>query len=96
VGYVDPSLLAVLNAAASTAPGFISDELGSVVAQNQLNIALFGQFVGRPGWEANLIWLWFTSADWRFTLEPQDQHEQTGRAYVADLRSITGGRDHDH
>jgi len=95
VGFVDPSLLAVLNAAASTAPGFISDELGSVVAQNALNIALFGDFAGRPGWEANLIWLWFTSPDWRLTLEPADQHEQTGRAYVADLRSITGRRDHD-
>ncbi|GAA3935584.1 helix-turn-helix transcriptional regulator [Actinoplanes auranticolor] len=94
-GYVDPSLLAVLQAAAATAPGFISDELGTVVAQNSLNIALFGEFAGRPGWQANLIWLWFTSAEWRRTLEPESQHEQTGRAYVADLRAITGGRDHD-
>ncbi|MEU8616110.1 transcriptional regulator, partial [Actinoplanes sp. NPDC048791] len=89
-GYVDPSLLAVLQAAAATAPGFISDELGTVVAQNPLNIALFGRFAGRPGRQANLIWLWFTSTEWRRTLEPETQHEQTGRAYVADLRSITG------
>ncbi len=94
-GYVDPSLLAVLQAAASTAPGFISDELGTVLAQNQLNVALFGDFTGRPGWQANVIWLWFTSAEWRHTLEPESQHEQTGRAYVADLRAITGRRDQD-
>ncbi len=95
VGYVDPSLLSVLLAVETTTPGFISDELGTVVAQNRLNIALFGSFVGRPGLEANLTWLWFTSPTWRRTLEPEHQHEQTGKAYVADLRAIVARRDHD-
>ena len=94
-GYVDPGLLSMLNAVAQSTPGFISDELGAVVAQNPLNIALFGRFAGRPGYEANLVWVWFTSPAWRFRLEPEHQHEQTGRAYVADLRSIVARRDHD-
>ena len=93
--YVDPGLLSVLTAVAHSTPGFISDELGTVVAQNRLNVALFGQFTGRPGYEPNLVWRWFTSPAWRFHLEPEDQHEQTGRAYVADLRTIVARRDHD-
>lgn len=94
-GFVDPGLLSVLTAVAPTTPGFISDELGTVVAQNPLNVALFGRFAGRPGYESNLIWRWFTSPAWRIHLEPEDQHEQTGRAYVADLRAIVARRDHD-
>jgi transcriptional regulator with XRE-family HTH domain len=92
---VDPGLLYVLQAVAADTPGFISDDLGTVVAQNELNVALFGRFAGAPGREANLIWRWFTSPAWRFKLEPADQHEQTGQAYVADLRAITGQRDYD-
>ncbi|WP_249998595.1 helix-turn-helix transcriptional regulator [Actinoplanes sp. M2I2] len=92
-GYVDPSLFAVLNAAAYTAPGFIADELGTVVAQNALNVALFGEFLTRPGWAGNVVWLWFTSPEWRLTLDPEDQHDQTSRAYVADLRAVAGRRD---
>ncbi|GAA2525974.1 helix-turn-helix transcriptional regulator [Winogradskya humida] len=94
-GYVDPGLLCVLDAVAATTPGFISDELGTVVAQNTLNVALFGQFAGRPGFEPNLVWRWFTSPAWRLKLEPEEQHEQTGRAYVADLRTIVARRDGD-
>jgi transcriptional regulator with XRE-family HTH domain len=94
-GYVDPGLLNVLNAVAESSPGFISDELGAVVAQNALNVALFGRFTGRPGYESNLVWVWFTSPTWRFRLEPESQHEQTGRAYAADLRTIVARRDRD-
>ncbi|MEU5265495.1 transcriptional regulator [Amycolatopsis sp. NPDC021455] len=92
-GFVDAGLLSVLTAVERTMPGFISDDLGTVVAQNLLNTALFGSFTGRPGREANLVWQWFTSPTWRFKLEPEEQHEQTGRAYVADLRAITGQRE---
>ncbi|MGW0197979.1 helix-turn-helix transcriptional regulator [Nonomuraea sp. NPDC003201] len=94
-GYVDPGLLSVLRAVEATTPGYIADDLGTVVAQNTLNLALFGRFTGLPGWEGNLVWRWFTSPRWRFVLEPEDQHEQTGRAYVADLRAIVAQREHD-
>jgi transcriptional regulator with XRE-family HTH domain len=90
---VDPGLLFVLDTAG--VPGFISDDLGNVVAQNDLNIALFGRFVGAPGWDGNLIWRWFTSPQWRFKLESPEHHEETGRGYVADLRLTAGQRDYD-
>ncbi len=91
-GYVDPGLLAVLRAVEATTPGYIADDLGTVVAQNALSLALFGRFAGRPGWEGNLVWRGFTSPRWRSLLEPESQHEQTGRAYVADLRAIVPPR----
>jgi transcriptional regulator with XRE-family HTH domain len=94
-GYIDPGLSALLHAAEATTPGYIADDLGTVVAQNVLNLALFGPFTGMPGWEGNLVWRWFTSPRWRFVLEPEGQHEQTGRAYVADLRAIVAQREHD-
>ncbi len=94
-GFVDAGLLSVLTAVERTMPGFIADDLGTVVAQNLLNTALFGSFTERPGREANLVWQWFTSPTWRFKLEPAEQHEQTGRAYVADLRAITAQREGD-
>lgn len=93
--YIDPGLSAVLRAGEATTPGYIADDLGTVVAQNALNLALFGRFTGMPGWEGNLVWRWFTSPRWRFLLEPEAQHEQTGRAYVADLRAIVAQREHD-
>jgi transcriptional regulator with XRE-family HTH domain len=89
----DPGLLFVLDTAG--VPGFISDDLGTVLAQNDLNIALFGRFAGARGREGNLIWRWFTSPQWRFTLESPVHHEETGRGYVADLRLVAGQRDYD-
>lgn len=90
---VDPGLIFVLGTAG--VPGFISDDLGTVLAQNDLNTALFGRFAGAPGREGNLIWRWFTSPQWRFKLESPEHHEETGRGYVADLRMVAGQRDYD-
>ena len=94
-GYVDPGLASVLTAMDRTAPGFISDDLGLLVAQNRLNVTLFGRMTGRKGYGSNLIWIWFTSPEWRDRLEPCAQHEQTGLAYVADLRAAAAQRGHD-
>ncbi|MEU8664469.1 helix-turn-helix transcriptional regulator [Actinoplanes philippinensis] len=90
----DPGLLALLHGNAS-APGYLADDLGTVLAQNALNVALFGPFTDLPGRAGNLIWRWFTSPQWRDTLEPGEDHEPTGRAYVADLRAVTAQRGHD-
>jgi transcriptional regulator with XRE-family HTH domain len=88
----DPGLLAVMCALEPTTPGFICDDLGTVVAQNDLNIALFGRFTGLAGREGNLIWRWFTDPRWRHVLEPPEQHPDTGRAYAADLRAVLAQR----
>lgn len=89
---VDPGLTHLLEAVSDTTPAFVTDELGTVLAQNWLNVALFGQFAGLPGLAANLVWHWFTSPQWRRRLDPPENQEQTGAAYVADLRAVIGER----
>ncbi|MDP9792380.1 transcriptional regulator with XRE-family HTH domain [Catenuloplanes nepalensis] len=90
----DPGLLSLLHANALT-PGYLSDDLGTIIAQNPLNIALFGTFTGLPGWAGNLVWRWFTSPAWRDLLEPGKDHSETARAYVTDLRMVVAQRGHD-
>ena len=94
-GDIDPGLEYVLRAVDETAPASITDDLSNVVAQNWLNLELFGEFTGLPGHGSNLIWRWFTSAEWRHYLEPAGQHEGTGQFYVADLRAAIARRGHD-
>ena len=91
-GEVDRGLRSVLDALGPTAAAFIADDLGTVLVQNQLNVALFGQFAGRPGDEANRMWRWFTDPAWRALVGPLGDEEATGRAYVADLRATAARR----
>ena len=93
--FVDPGLEYVLRAVEGSTPAFITDDLGTVVAQNLLNVEVFGRFAGLAGREANIIWRWFTSPPWRELLGPPDQHEDTGLSYVADLRATLARRGHD-
>jgi transcriptional regulator with XRE-family HTH domain len=97
VGEIDAGLSYILSTVAATTPAFISDALGTVVAQNALNIALFGDFNGFSWREANLVWRWFTSPPWRERLKSlsPEQEEATGLAYVADLRATLAQRGHD-
>ncbi|GAA3676541.1 helix-turn-helix transcriptional regulator [Streptomyces iranensis] len=95
--YLDPGLSYTLDAVAATTPALISDDLSNVLAQNPLNVALFGTFADRPGHEKNLTWHWFTSAHWRSVLRsasPQEE-EATSLLYVADLRATVTQRGHD-
>jgi transcriptional regulator with XRE-family HTH domain len=92
---VDLGLGYLLEAVADTTPAFVTDDLSTVLAQNWLNITLFGQFAGRSWLEANLIWHWFTSPAWRDRLDPPEQQDQTGFAYVADLRTVLAERGHE-
>jgi transcriptional regulator with XRE-family HTH domain len=92
---VDPELLFVMRALAPTSPAFITDDLATVVAQNELHVTLFGRLAGLPGWEGNQIWRWFTSPRWRLLMGPPTQHEEISRAFVANLRASVAERDHD-
>jgi transcriptional regulator with XRE-family HTH domain len=92
---LDTGLAYLLEAVSDTTPAFVTDDLGTVLAQNWLNTTLFGRFADLPGLEANLIWQWFTSPTWRHRLDPPAQQEQTGFAYVADLRAVLTQRGHD-
>jgi transcriptional regulator with XRE-family HTH domain len=94
---VDPALLVVLQTISTTTPAFICDDLGNVVTQNGLNRELFGDFAGVRGREGNVVWRWFTSAEWRARLRSVSREEEveTGWAYVADLRAVAAQRGHD-
>lgn len=83
----DPELSYVLHEVAATTPGFLSDELGGLIAQNRLNVLLFGELTG-----VNLLRLWFTEPGWRDRLDPPGQQAGTSLAYVADLRAAAGRR----
>jgi transcriptional regulator with XRE-family HTH domain len=89
-GYVDPGLAAALSAVAAPFPAAITDELGTVLAQNRMSVFFYGPMAG-----ANLVWRWFTDPGWRHLQEPPEQHEESGRAYVADLRTVVARRGHD-
>ncbi|WP_127504005.1 helix-turn-helix transcriptional regulator [Actinoplanes solisilvae] len=91
-GFIDPGLLSALAAVSPSIPATITDELGTVVAQNSVNTALFGPIAGLGIRTANIVWRWFTEPSWRHWLEETDQHELTSRAYVADLRAVLARR----
>jgi transcriptional regulator with XRE-family HTH domain len=85
-GFVDPGLRATLNAVSPTVAAAITDDLCTVLAQNAANVEIFGPMAGVEGPGANIIWRWFTEPAWRHQLELPDQHDETSRFYVADLR----------
>ncbi|MBB4984336.1 helix-turn-helix transcriptional regulator [Streptomyces nymphaeiformis] len=82
--YADPGLMHILDALHDT-PAQIVDELGTVVVQNPLAIALLGPLAGLPGREGNGAWIWFTRPEARRIYE--EEHEAIGRTIVADLRA---------
>jgi transcription regulator MmyB-like protein len=88
-------LAAALSAVAPAYPASIADELGTILAQNRMSAVLLGQMAGAGGPAANLIWRWFTDADWRHLQEPAEQHEETALAFVADLRTVVARRGND-
>jgi transcriptional regulator with XRE-family HTH domain len=91
----DPNLASVLRGVGDTMPGFISDELGDLLVQNKINIALFGDLVGRPGRLSNLVHRWFAVPGWRDRFGPADRHDLASRFYVADLRAEVARRGND-
>jgi transcriptional regulator with XRE-family HTH domain len=93
---VDPGLLSLMRTVAGVAPAFVTDDLATVIAQNDLDLALFGDFTGLTGWGGNLVWRWFTSPAWRsFLAQSHAAHEQMSHAYVADLRATVARRNYD-
>ena len=92
-GYVDPGLMHLLDALTNT-PAQISDDLGYVIAQNPLGIALVGQWANQTGLSSNVIWRWFTDPESR-ALYPPEEHDFISHTYVADLRATVYRRGQD-
>ena len=94
LGYADPGLLTILDALAATVPALITDDLHTVVAQNPLNVALLGTLAGARGYDANFLWRWFTDDAYR-QLYVENDRDDLGRGYVADLRASVARRNTD-
>ncbi|GGX69816.1 helix-turn-helix domain-containing protein [Streptomyces minutiscleroticus] len=83
--HIDPAMLFLLDALPET-PAQITDDLLTVVAQNQAATALLGTWTGLPGFASNVTWRWFADPSSR-ALNVPEEHAAIGRAYAADLRS---------
>lgn len=86
-GYVDPSMMFLLDAL-TTVPAHVIDDLTTVQAQNPLSRALIGSWAELEGRDANVTWRWFTEPGSR-ALNPPEEHAGIGRRYAADLRAAT-------
>ncbi|OPC82764.1 transcriptional regulator [Embleya scabrispora] len=83
--HVPPAMLLVLDRLYDVPAQVISD-LGDVLAQNTMAVALMGPEVGR-----NLLVRWFTEPGSRSRFRAEDV-DAVSRMYVADLRAAVGGR----
>lgn len=87
--YVAPGIRRMLDRLDT--PAMVTNDLGEVLAQNPLAIALFGdESRFRPG-DSNRsrCYRWFADLDER-ALHPAEDHEEFSRSYVALLRMATG------
>jgi transcriptional regulator with XRE-family HTH domain len=91
--HVSPGLLRILDRLDDTPAQVISD-LGEVLSQNRLAVALLGDHTHFTGQARSFIWRWFTDASAR-DIYPSDDHDHRSRVLVADLRSavVRRGRD---
>lgn len=88
--HVRPGLLRLLDALTGTPAQVVSD-LGQVLAQNALAVALLGDQVSFTGPQRYFVYRWFTSAATR-VIYPTDDHAHHSRVQVADLRAAVAAR----
>ncbi|WBB62027.1 helix-turn-helix transcriptional regulator [Streptomyces sp. WMMC500] len=75
----------------TNAPAHVINDLTTVLAQNALSVRLLGPWAQQTGRQANLIWRWFTQPAAR-SRDFLEDDEETGRAFVADLRMASAAR----
>ena len=92
-GHVRPGLLLVLDRLYDT-PAQVHSDIGDVLAQNALAMAVFGDSSAWPPGERNMIWRWFTDPGARERFVAAD-HERLGRVHAAQLRSVVAARPDD-
>jgi transcriptional regulator with XRE-family HTH domain len=88
--HTSPGLLYMLNRLADT-PAFIASDIGDVVVQNPMSIAVSGDASLLSGMERNFPWRWFTHADGRARF-PREDWPRHSRTHVADLRAVWARR----
>jgi transcriptional regulator with XRE-family HTH domain len=88
--HVSPGLLHVLDRL-NDAPAFVVSDIGDVLVQNAMSVAMMGDRASQTGRGRNFPWAWFTKpvTRGRFPRADWDQHS---RAHVADLRATAARR----
>jgi transcriptional regulator with XRE-family HTH domain len=91
--HTSPGLLHVLNRLADT-PAFVVSDIGDVLVQNPMSVALMGDLSSLSGLERNFPYRWFTDVDGRSRF-PREDWERHSRTHVADLRATATRRQGD-
>lgn len=91
--HVSPGLLRVLDALTQV-PALVVSDLGVVLAQNPMAVALVGEQTSFTGLDRSFAYRWFTDAGTR-DLYPAEDHGQQSAVQVADLRAAVALRPHD-
>jgi transcriptional regulator with XRE-family HTH domain len=86
--HVAPALLRVLDRLDDT-PALILSNLGEILVQNRMAVALFGDRSGCTGLARSEIYRWFTDPSERLRY-PEADHDRQSRAQVAKLRAAYG------
>jgi transcriptional regulator with XRE-family HTH domain len=88
--HVSPGLLHVLNRLSDT-PAFVVSDLGDVLVQNAMSVAVQGDNASRGGLDRNFPWRWFTDPSTRSRF-PSEDWARHSRTHVADLRATAARR----
>ncbi|HEX3815902.1 MAG TPA: helix-turn-helix transcriptional regulator [Mycobacteriales bacterium] len=89
-GHVRPAMLQLIDRMTDIPVTVVSD-IGDVLVQNPLSVALLGDIAGSRGLDRNTVWHWFTDPAMRARYPVEDQAHHT-LAHVADLRAAAGRR----
>lgn len=92
-GHVRPGLLLILDRLHDT-PAQVTSDIGDVLAQNAMAMALLGDNSAYPPGERNIVWRWFMREDARERF-PEAEHERKSRVHAAQLRSVVAARPDD-
>lgn len=88
--HVSPGLLHVLDHLTDSA-AFVVSDLGEILVQNPVAIALQGDESAHVGLDRYMVWRWFTSATARARF-PEEDWPIHSRTHVADLRATAARR----
>jgi transcriptional regulator with XRE-family HTH domain len=91
--HVSPGLLHMLDRLTDS-PALVVNDVGDVVLQNRMSVAVQGDLASGSGRERNVPWRWFTEPAARQWSPPEDW-PQHSRTHVADLRATYGRRGSD-
>ncbi len=91
--HVSPGLLRLLDALTDL-PALVVSDLGVILVQNRMAVALLGEQTVFTGLAASFVYRWFTDPAARALYPPED-HDHQSRAQVADLRAAVALRPRD-